>query len=88
MVILRILSFICLCNLKLCEGVARTDVSYLRDYYSGGEEGYAGLCAFRVLFSSNPPLLYYWCIAFVFLFVLRVLNIPAPTKCKLNPCRV
>ena len=35
---------------------ARTDVSYLRDYKTGGEEGYAGrFCAFRVfLFFSNP----------------------------------
>ena len=35
---------------------ARTDVSYLRDYETGGEEGYAGrFCAFRVfLFFSNP----------------------------------
>ena len=34
---------------------ARTDVSYLRDYKTGGEEGYAGRFAFRVfLFFSNP----------------------------------
>ena len=60
-------AYLPVCDLKLHPGVrssrnsmkvltARTDVSYLRDYKTGGEEGYAGrFCAFRVfLFFSNP----------------------------------
>ena len=66
---------------------ARIDVSYLRDYKTGGEEGYAGrfLCLQGLfVFSATLPLLYHQCIAFVFLLgyaglplVLRVLNAPA-----------
>ena len=75
---------------------ARTDVSYLRDYKTGGEEGYAGCFAFRVfLCFSNPAPFSHYHAELLSLFwlcgalplVLRVLNVPAPSLCKVNPCQ-
>ena len=74
---------------------AGTDVSYLRDYKTGGEEGYAGRFAFRVIFVFQQPCLFFkllvhsLCLSFwlygTLPLVLRVLNVPAPSLSKVKP---
>ena len=51
---------------------ARTDVSYLRDYKTGGEEGYAGCFAFRIFMIQQPcPFFTLPCRAVVFVLGMR-----------------